>query len=298
MKKFLSLIMVMSIVFSALIIFSTTVSADYKSDSKYNLLDAKSSTFEGGLGGWVKGFDDTPTIAAGKGITGDAMFVGPRANAWSAANLNVAQIILDNGVGTYDFSFYAKAAGTGDGKLRLMFRGTENYGFDASPSTDITADDWALLAVDLNVTEVDKAKGSFTVSVGLSNDPKFTDTDDIVTDKILNMTFDNGAGPVYIDDVCIVNTDKMPTQPPTAAPTASPAPTPTLAPTATKAPNVATNTPANTTPTPSPAVSKGKNNTVLIVVLVSSAVVLIGAAAALFLIKPKKKGKIDTDKPE
>lgn len=294
MKKVINIILTFTMVFVSLSIFTLTVNADYEQYSEYNLIDEQTATFEGGIGNWEIGLaDGEPTLAKGKGIDGDAMLSGPRAQSYACPYLNIAPIILENGPGQYNFSCYVKAAGEGDGSLRLLFRDANaGYGFDTSPVTAITEDEWALLEVEFNVSEADKANNTFTVEVIKSFDKSFIEDEHTVVDGKLYMAFDQGSGPIYIDNVCVINLDKISSlQTATPAPTPEPTPTVNILPT-TALPIATVASTAATTPTATAAVSsseENKSNPALIITLVSLAVLALGGGLA-YIIRKKYSG--------
>ena len=289
MKKVITVLLVITMVITSSIALSMVGYADYEAHSKYNLLDAQTSTFEGGLGKWEKGLaDGDASIAKGKGIKGDAMLSGPRAASWACAYLNVSPIFLDNGVGMYDISLYMKAAEK-DTQIRLMFRDVnDGYIYDCSPNNPVTVDEWVLFELQVDVIEVDKAKGTYTINIQNSGNPnalaELDSTEVTMTDQKLFLAYDNGEGPVYIDNVCIVNLNTIPTPVPTPSPTPSPIPSPTPIPTqkpATTAPAVV--------PTSTNTTGGGTaDNTLTIVLIATAAVLLLGGGATFFILKSRK----------
>lgn len=297
MKKLITIILTVSLLMTVAFAFTSTVNAGWEDYNKYNLLDKQSATLEGGIGKWEKGLEDgEPKPAPGKGVTGDAMLSGPRTKSWAGAYLNIAPVILDNGVGQYSFTMQIKAEKEEIAAFRMLIRDSGGgYHYDCAPQAPLATEEWTEFEILVDVIKVDKAKGEFTMEVVATADPVKTEelgTEITVTDGKLYLTFDTGEGPVLIDNVCAVNLNTVPTPEPTPTPTPTPVPTPTLVPTATKA-AVATTAPAGTTEAPTDKKDGGNLTTIIII---AASVLLVGGAAAFLFLKPKKKDEdIDID---
>ena len=301
MKKIITVILTLLLIFVNAFMFSSTVSATYEDYSKYNLLDAQSATFEGGLGNWVKGLDDDaiPQLAKGKGVKGDAMLSGPRVNPWATPYLNIGPTILENGVGQYSISMQVKAVEGDDLSLRSLMRDVNaDHHYDCSMMAMLSTEEWTELEILIEVTSVDKAKKSFTMEVANSANPTKTEeigTEVTITDGVFNLAVDTGSGAIYIDNVCVVNLNTIPTPVPTPSPTPSPVPSPTPIPTPTKVPTATTTDSVKT----DNDINKPESNTTMIIIIVTASIVVIGGGAALLFIRPKKKdSNIDLDEPK
>lgn len=297
MKKIIPLILTLALVVTGIFTFSMVASADYDTYGEYNLLDAKTATFEGGTGDWIQDAGlGTITISSeeGKGIDGSAaMLITPRTNGWDSPKLDILPILLENGPGMYELSAYVAAAdGNEEGTIRLLCRDNDNsHGYDASANTPIVEEEFTLVEIIFEVLEVDKTAGTVTLNVATPAD--MTDPAEKTVSKSFNACFDTGAGPILVDNVCLVNTDTVPTPEPTPTPTPSPEPTPSPVPTPTP---ILTATPAVTaTPAATEEATTKDGNSALVIILIAAAVILLGGGAAAFLIKPKKDGDASAD---
>lgn len=225
MKKMIPLMLTLALLVTGILGFSMVAGAeDY---SAYNLLDTQTATFEGGTGSWIQDAGlGTITISseADKGVDGSAaMLITPRTNGWDSPKLDILPILLSSGVGTYNLSAYVSAAGEGDGAIRMLFRDKDNsHGYDASALADITEDEFVMLEITFEVTEVDTTAGTVTLNVLVPAD--MTDPAEKTVDTSFNVCFDSGAGPIYVDNVVLVNMNDVDggSTEPTAAPTNAP----------------------------------------------------------------------------
>ncbi len=196
MKKFITVLMIIAIIFS--------ISLPAFAESE-NLLENPS--FEYGMNGWDKYASQVEESEESQDDDECSVLITERTDPHSSVIQDILAILKYNGKGKYKVTAYAKVKGTGTIKFAPVVR--IQYSSDSKPTylvgvrKEVTSDAWAKVELSLNITG---------------------EVSDLVQAK-LYFTEDSGSATlkdIYLDSVSLTKIDAIITPEPTPSETAAP----------------------------------------------------------------------------